>query len=125
MRNKLSPANARSQRRHAIKRANERFGLIFYKEDLNKLVKIIQTEDGITGKRIDSRLTLFYIVYRDVSMHVVYDRVNKSIATVMPPDWPVQGSLYTYNTKNKRWTSISTPLPDLLTFLRDFAILSA
>jgi hypothetical protein len=77
-----------AQRRHARKRARERYGIDLDDELLAAWVAAIQDKNpSITVRplgRESTRLTHFAVTHDDIEVPVVYDKQRKQIVTVLP-----------------------------------------
>lgn len=73
-----------AQRRHANRRANERFDLHLTDHDFREIRSLIQHGSRtVLLERQSHRVSVHGIVYKDVPCKVVYDRKRKSIVTFM------------------------------------------
>lgn len=77
-------SKAQTQRRHAIRRAHERHGLQLTRQDLNDIVRQIQSDKATFVERQSLRVSLFDVVVHERSVRVVYDRQRKTIVSFLP-----------------------------------------
>ncbi|HET6495316.1 MAG TPA: hypothetical protein VFH61_08140 [Thermoleophilia bacterium] len=77
-----------AQRRHARRRAQERYGINLDNELLIAWVSAIQGQNPAVPVRPlgreSTRLTHFAITHGDIEVPVVYDKQRKQIVTVLP-----------------------------------------
>lgn len=79
-------SKVKAQRRHAQKRAAERFGLFLNRDQLNALVKQIQTGYALLVEKQSNRVSVWRVSLPDGgSANVVYDKQRHTIVTFLPP----------------------------------------
>ena len=79
-------SKAEGQRIHAKRRALERYGVEFNREDLDRIIQQIRSKTrSISYFRITNRLSLHKVFYEniDVPLFVVYDKSRGTIATFL------------------------------------------
>jgi hypothetical protein len=76
----------KAQLRHAARRANERYGLQLSIHDLHRIIHDIQDGRASFVVKQSHRVSLFDVDVQDQKIRVAYDRVRKSIATVLTMD---------------------------------------
>lgn len=90
---------ALSQKKHACRRMQERFGITLSSSDYNKLVGMIR-HNGFDGnkaifkERQSNRVSCWQLDYGGQNLSVVYDRHRKRIVTVLPPENHIDAILY-------------------------------
>lgn len=70
----------KAQRRHAKRRALERYGMVVGEHTLDDMVRKIQRGEGEFVERQSHRVTLWKVDGR----RVVYDKVRKTIVSFLP-----------------------------------------
>jgi hypothetical protein len=78
---------ASAQRHHTIKRASERLGLSLNKEQIEQLVKQIQTNKGTFLERQSNRVSAWLLSIQGSQFVAIYDSHRKTLATVYPYSW--------------------------------------
>lgn len=73
-----------SERMHAKKRAQERYGLNLTKEVRRNIRDKIRKNDGKFLERQSRRVTLWEVEYDCVKYKVVYDKLRGEIVTFLP-----------------------------------------
>jgi hypothetical protein len=76
-------SKAKAQRRHARRRAYERFLVEWSERDLDAIVRIIQRGDSELIERQSLRVSKRRVTYDGLTVVVVYDRLRKTIVTVL------------------------------------------
>lgn len=76
----------KSQLKHAIRRAHERFGFELSKSDIQTIVKKITSGESIPIERQSNRVTIHTLWYNEQHLKVAYDKIRKSVITVMYVD---------------------------------------
>lgn len=71
---------------HAINRGKERYGLTLSKQDIKNISRIIREGESEFLEKSSNTATIHRLVYKDVPMVVVYDKVRKTIRTILPED---------------------------------------
>lgn len=76
---------------HSIKRAKERYGKEFKKEDILRISKGIRKGNlllngGEDSMKITNTRTFHRVFYRDVIYNVIYDRLRGTLCTFLPSD---------------------------------------
>jgi hypothetical protein len=82
-------SNTKAQKRHARKRALERFDLDLADPDIQSLIRQIQTGKAPCLEKRSLRVGVFRVTIKDVTLAAVYDKNRKTIVTVMPLEWVV------------------------------------
>lgn len=77
------------QRAHSKRRAWERFGLKFNRDNLKEIVHLVQTQHGIHIQRASNSRSMWAIKYKGQKLYVAYDKNTKTIATIMPLEYAV------------------------------------
>ena len=78
----------KSQRKHAKRRFQERFGLKLSKSLRQEIINIIRVGKATPVKRQSLRVGLFEVCIRDKTMIVVYDKNSKEIVSGWIPCKP-------------------------------------
>ncbi len=73
-----------AERRHASRRARERYDLRYNRHDRHDIVQQIQTGRAKFVERQSGRVSVFDITHQGVSARVVYDKHRKEIVTFLP-----------------------------------------
>lgn len=73
-----------SLRSHAKRRAFERYGMSLNRKDIDEMVHQIQSGKAIFIEKQSIRVSKFAVVVRDTKMVAIYDKVRKTIVTVLP-----------------------------------------
>lgn len=72
---------------HALRRARDRYDLDLNEEDLNAMVRQIQTKTNAQHIYTQSnRVTLWLVQYQGQQCRVVYDRSRKVIVSFLPKE---------------------------------------
>lgn len=82
MKNNLT--KTQSERRHAKKRAFERYGLVLNKFDFQTIILRIQTNKAKFIERQTNRITIWELTVHDILCRVVYDKQRKQIVSFLP-----------------------------------------
>lgn len=82
----MAMEKARSQRRHANRRAEERYGIIYGPMLREALIQQIQAGRGAFLKRQSLRLTVWELAVEGQVVRVVYDSKRQEIVTFLPAD---------------------------------------
>ena len=77
-------SKASCQRRHAKRRAQERYGLTLNRAELERLVRRIQHGEATVLERQSHRISVFGLIVQGVSVRVVYDAKRKTIVSFLP-----------------------------------------
>jgi hypothetical protein len=85
-RKRAKPKTIIDLRKHAKRRAFERYGLELNKADYNACVKIIQDAQSEPILEQSNTRTWHKIKYKDKEALVVYDRKRHGIVTFLPKD---------------------------------------
>lgn len=75
-----------AQLEHAKRRAYLRYGLRLTQDDMSRIVRSIQDGIAVPVVKQSHRITLFDVTVQETTIRVAYDRVRKSIATVLTTD---------------------------------------
>jgi hypothetical protein len=75
---------ARNQRKHAKRRAFERFGLTLHADAQQQIVRSIQNREARLIRRQSRRVLVFEVEHEGQKLPVVYDCKRKTIVTVLP-----------------------------------------
>ena len=75
---------AKSQRIHAKRRALQRYDISLNREDLEKIIQLIQTGKGRCIEKQSNTRTIFIVEYKGKDCKVVYDKLRKNICTFLP-----------------------------------------
>jgi hypothetical protein len=75
-----------AQRRHAKRRAAERYGLELNRHDMRTLVEQIQHGDAEFIERQSLRVSVWWVTVGGKRCRVVYDRLRKTIVTFLPEE---------------------------------------
>jgi hypothetical protein len=75
-----------AQFRHAMRRANERYGIRLTQHDLVTIIRDIQDGRAAFVVKQSHRVSLFDVDVQETKIRVAYDKVRKSIATVLTMD---------------------------------------
>lgn len=84
----------RYERKHARKRARERFGEVLHQDLETRIVRDIQTARAQFIERQSNTRTVFLASTSGVAMPVVYDKLRKSIVTVLPAAYAVRKGVH-------------------------------
>lgn len=74
----------RCQRIHSKKRALERYNLVLNRFDFREIIKIIHSGKTLEAYSISNRVTVHKLIYADILLRVVYDKMRKEIVTFLP-----------------------------------------
>jgi hypothetical protein len=74
------------QRLHASMRCLERHGFYLEPHGHRAIIDAIQNNRATPIERQSNRITLFRVEYNGKYLRVAYDRVRKTLATVLPDD---------------------------------------
>jgi hypothetical protein len=75
-----------SQTKHAVQRADLRYGVRLNENDLREIVKLIETGKSKPLQKQSNRVVVHKVSYKSCDMILVYDKLRKSIATFLPSD---------------------------------------
>jgi hypothetical protein len=81
---KKKPTKAQSQRAHAKRRAEERYGLTLNRKDFEEVVQTIQRGGAKFLERQSRRVSIWKLVCQGTWIKVVYDNRRQTIASVLP-----------------------------------------
>lgn len=73
------------QRKHAQRRAFERYDFPFTRMQRKEIVSIIQRGEALFMRKCSNRVSEFIVSYGDKKMRVLYDRKRHEIITFLPP----------------------------------------
>lgn len=76
-----------SQRVHAKRRCLERYGESINRDDIQAIIRLIQSGDTRKAKLLERqsiRVSTWRVTFRDKDMRVVYDRTRKTIVSFLP-----------------------------------------
>ena len=74
------------QTRHAIQRADLRYGIRLNEHDIRQIVLLIEDRKSKPIQKQTNRVTVHKVNYKDCDFILVYDKLRKSIATFLPAD---------------------------------------
>ena len=80
----MTPKKAKSQRKHAIKRALQRYDLDINQEKLVELVQSIQNGKAKFLEKQSLRVSIFEVEVNGKKTRVVYDKIRKTIVSFLP-----------------------------------------
>lgn len=83
-------SKAAQQRKHAKRRARQRFGIILTQNDEAIIKQKIQNCEAIFIYKQSNRVSHFGIKFQGKDMIVIYDKIHKTIVTFLYPekyDW--------------------------------------
>lgn len=83
---KFKKTKKQAQTKHAIQRAELRYGVVLNDHDLNQVVKLIQSGYSEIIEEQSNRVSIRKINYKNTDFILVYDKERKSIATFLPPE---------------------------------------
>lgn len=75
-----------AQRKHAKRRANERFGLTLNRHQLADVARQIQSGKSVFVRRQSNRVTVHQVSVGEAVCQVVYDSARNQIVTFLPPE---------------------------------------
>lgn len=75
---------SRDVRRHALKRAWDRFGL--RERDVQVVVEMVQQGRSTLVEKQSNRISIHQVEFNGQRMHVAYDKVHKAPVTFLYPD---------------------------------------
>jgi hypothetical protein len=75
---------ARQQKKHALRRAAERYDLWLTGEEYDAIIRQIQQGECQLIAKQSLRVSIFRVVYNGQPLKVVYDRQRKTIASFLP-----------------------------------------
>lgn len=76
-----------SERIHAKRRAFERYGLSLVKRDIQEICRQIEArKDASLISRQSLRVSHWEVLFRNTTLHVVYDKRRDMVITFLPPD---------------------------------------
>jgi hypothetical protein len=75
---------AQSQRAHAKRRAEERYGLSLNRNGQDEIVRKIQYGEAELVERQSNRVTIWKVCFQNTWIKVVYDSSRHTIASVLP-----------------------------------------
>jgi len=87
------PSKAEAEKKHAIRRARERYRLALTDEDYTYLVNCIRKQGQKNRQRMpvelverqSNRVSLYDIIFPTVVLRTVYDHARGRIVTFLPP----------------------------------------
>jgi hypothetical protein len=79
-------SKAKSQVRHAQRRALQRFDVFLTESDIKSIVRSIQTGDAKFAVKQSNRVSVFEVAVHDRLMYAVYDSVRQTIVTFLTDD---------------------------------------
>ena len=82
----MANKKAQNQRKHAKRRAFERFGLTLHADAQRQIVRSIQDREARLIRRQSRRVLVFEVEYDGRKLPVVYDCKRKTIVTVLPQE---------------------------------------
>ena len=80
------------QRRHAKKRARQRYGITFSSHQLHEIAQKIANGESQFIEHGSNRVTKHLVQYNDMILFVAYDKIRKSICSFLPdpPEWKAE-----------------------------------
>lgn len=81
---KSSRKKSKAQMRHALRRALQRFGVFFSKEDLQQMIAQIKNKKSRCLFVTSNRASVHEVFFKDKWYPVVYDCIRKTIVTFLP-----------------------------------------
>lgn len=83
----MSPSKAKAQRKHAKRRARERYGLDLTSHDFQMIINAIRKRKSIPIKRQSCRISHHMVLYKRRWLRVVYDKNRRQIVTFLPNEF--------------------------------------
>ncbi len=77
-------SKATNQKRHAKRRAAERYGVDLHQDAYLQMIRAIQAGNAKLIKRQSVRCAIYEVSHKGQKLPVVYDRKRKTIVTVLP-----------------------------------------
>ena len=74
----------KAERLHFKKRMSERYGLDISRENIVRIVKIIQRNQSIFTIKQSNTRSIHFISYADRVIPMVYDKLRKELVTALP-----------------------------------------
>lgn len=107
------PKTPRDLRKHAIRRAKERYNISFSNEDIRVFSKLIQKQDQSVKFicKQSNRISHWQINYNEQILYVVYDKTRHTIVTFLPKD--VTQNYYSKKTKEPTMEKVAPKIRDL------------
>jgi hypothetical protein len=93
----VARTKAKNQKRHAKRRAFERYALDLHQDAQASIVRAIQGGEARFLRRQSWRVTLWEVEHDGQRLPVVYDRKRKTIVTVLPEEALTQERNMTYD----------------------------
>lgn len=84
---RTSPKTAKVLHKHAKRRATERFGLTLNRHELRDIAKFIQSGKAEFFDRQSNNVTRWIVKIQGIEVAVVYDKLRKSVRTIMPVEY--------------------------------------
>lgn len=75
-----------AERKHARRRALQRYDLDLRDEDLDLITGMIQTGKATFVEKQSNRVSVFTLKFKEKDVKVVYDRQRQNIVTFLPID---------------------------------------
>lgn len=72
------------QRKHALKRAEERYGLKLTNDDIIHIISMIKHQKSISSKKLTNTRSLHIVNYADCELKTIYDNKRHNICTFLP-----------------------------------------
>ena len=85
------------QRRHAQRRAFERYGVVMGKKQQDQICQLIRSDRCTLLKKQSNRVSIYKVKYEEVEFIVVYDKIRNSLATFLPKDYDIKDSYEIYD----------------------------
>lgn len=76
-----------NQKRHAKRRALQRFGIELTDEKRQNILNQINSGKSRLVRRQSHRVAIHEVTLDGVLIHVVYDKHRKEVVTLLPPEW--------------------------------------
>lgn len=85
-----------SQRIHAKRRIEQRFGIQINRHDIREIVNLIQTNRAKFIEKQSNSRSLFSLVFKDNLLYVIYDKTRKNICTFLTEEMIKERRNYVY-----------------------------
>jgi catabolite regulation protein CreA len=78
------------QRIHFKKRVKQRYDLEINRFVYQQLVDQIQDGQAEFIQKQSNRISVFWVMYDDIRIRVIYDKSRKTLVTALPPDGEIE-----------------------------------
>lgn len=78
------PSKKKSQKKHAKRRAFERYGIVLNEDELKQIASYIRKGKADLIRKRSNRVSVYMVRWKDKSYPVVYDRLRRTIVTFLP-----------------------------------------